>query len=140
MIRKAYCYLFYKLYKFSEAAQSRWLSDWKAELVIDVLWVFIALSGLVYYTVFTKQVINLGNGRFAAILGIILICIPNYFIFHHRDQWKKIIPAFDKLPKRTNRMGSWMVFAVILIIVINLIFSFYLMSRLRVMYPIISFQ
>ena len=81
MIKKAYYYLFYKLYKFSEAAPSRWLSDWKAELVIDVLWIFTGASGLFYYSVFTNDRINVSD-RFGAILAIIFISFPNYFIFH----------------------------------------------------------
>ncbi len=130
MIRKAYHYLFYKFYKFSEAAPSKWLSDWKAELVIDVLWVFIALSILSYYTIFTKQVVNSGDDKFVVILGVIFISLPNYFIFHHRDQWKKIVHEFDKLPKRTNKIGGCVVLCLVVIIISNLIFSFYLMSQI----------
>src|SRR5215208_2983564 len=125
-IKNIYYYLFYKLYKFSEAAPSKWWSDWKAVLAIDALWVFLGLSGLVYYSVITRHGVNLGDGTFAVILYLICIALPNYFIFHHQDQWKKIIHDFDKLPKHTNRIGGWIVFGVIILIIANLIFSFYL--------------
>jgi hypothetical protein len=128
-LKNAYYYFFYKLYKFSENSPSRWISDWKAELAIDVLWIFIGLSCMVYYTVFTQRVINVGSGKSVVILYIICVALPNYFIFHHRGQWKKIIYEFDKLPKRINRIGSWIVVGIIILVIVNLVFSFYLMSR-----------
>ena len=131
MIKKAYHYLFYKLYKFSEAAPSRWLSDWKAELALDMLWLFLCLSVFVYYTVFTKQVVNFGDGKFVSILLIIFISLPNYFLFHHKNQWKKIVQKFDKLPKRANRIGGGLVLSFVLFVITNLIFSFYLMSQIK---------
>ena len=63
-MKKAYYYLFYKLYRFSEASPSRWLSDWKASLAIDVLILFVFSSMLNYYKIFLKKTsnqINFGN-------------------------------------------------------------------------------
>lgn len=133
MIKKAYRYVFYKIYKFSEAAPSRWLSDWKAELVLDVLWIFIAFSLLVYYTIFTGKSVSIGDGKFVIILAIVIFSLPNYLMFHHKSQWKQIVHEFDKLPKRTNRVGGWLVFSVVLIVLINLIFSVYLMSQVNLL-------
>lgn len=125
-----YYYLFYKLYKFSEAAPSRWWSEWKASLSIDVLELFICLTGIVYYSVFTKKGIDFGNGKlFIFILGL-FICLPNYFIFHHGDQWKDYVKEFDQWPKRKNRIGGVIIWSVIILIIANLIFSFYLMSQI----------
>ena len=126
-IKKAYYYLFYKFYKFSEAAPSRWLSDWKAELCVDALEIFLGLSFLIYYTVFTKQWINIANGK-AILLYVALISLPNYFIFHHKHQWKEIVKEFDKLPKKKNLIGSCIVFIIVLAIITNLIVAFYQMS------------
>lgn len=63
-------------------------------------------------------------------LYVLGIAIPNYFIFHHRDQWKKIVHDFDKLPKQRNRIGSVIVLLVVVAVIANLIFSFYLMSKI----------
>lgn len=103
-MKKAYFYLFYKLYKFSEAAPSRWLSDWKAELAVDVLAMFIVASTIYYFD------FNLGtNGGIYTLFYFLLIAFPNYLIFHHNDQWKNIIHDFDKLPKVKNKVGSFIV-------------------------------
>lgn len=121
-IKKAYYYLFYKLYKFSEAAPSKWLSDWKAELCIDVLEIFIVASFIYYFD------ISLGNGNFFYLFFMLAISIPNYLIFHHKDQWKTIVEEFDTLPKKQNRIGGIIIWSIILLIIINLILSVYYMD------------
>lgn len=120
-----YYYLFYKLYRFSEAAPSRWLSDWKASLAIDVLALFVFSSIINYYKVFFFPASTLGEGNLLLVF-IVIISVLNYFIFHHRDQWKEFVNVFDKLPKQKNKIGSWAVFGVVFMVVFNFILSFYL--------------
>ncbi len=102
-IRRAYYYLFYTLYKFWEAISiPKFWSDWKAELSLDVLEIFLGLSGICYYAIVNKEIIDFGSGRYIVCLYLLLIAIPNYFIFHHHDQWKQIVHEFDQLPKKNN--------------------------------------
>jgi len=129
-IKKAYYYLFYKLYKWYERGPSVWWSDWKAEGLMDALWIFIGISGLVYYTIFVDRYFRVGDGKFFLICYVALVALPNYFIFHHRNQWEDIVKEFDKLPKRRNKIGGWLVFGVVLLILSNMIFAFYLMSKI----------
>ena len=124
-MKKAYYYLFYKLYKFSEAAPSRWLSHWKASLAIDILLLFVFSSTLNYYKVFLNPTSHLGEGSLL-LVAIIIINVFNYFVFHHRDQWKELIYEFDKLSKQKNKVGSWVIFSMVLVIISNFILSFYL--------------
>lgn len=124
-MKKAYYYLFYKLYRFSEAVPSRWLSDWKASLAIDVLILFVFSSTLNYYKVFLNPTSHLGEGNLL-LVAIIIISVFNYFIFQHRDQWKEFVHEFDKLSEQKNKIGSWVTFCIVLVIVFNFIFSFYL--------------
>ncbi len=128
--RKLYQYFFYKLYKFSEAAPSRWLSDWKAGLAVDVLVFFVLFSLVIYYKVFFNRHLHLSKMNLEIVVFILLIGIPNYFIFHHNDQWKVIVHEFDKFPKRKNKIGGWIVFIIVLMIIANLIFAFYQMSKI----------
>jgi hypothetical protein len=128
--KDAYFYLFYKFYKFSEAAPSKWMSHWKAGLLIDVLEVFIGLSAVVYYTVFSKQWIDFGDRKEVGFLYLLFIAVPNYFIFHHKDRWKDIVKKFDRMPQKKNKIGSWIVFCFVILVVANLIFAFYLMSQI----------
>ena len=128
---KAYYYLFYKLYKFSEAAPSRWMSDWKAELSIDVLWIFFIFSCLAYYTIYTKQLVDLGSSSLLVMIYITIIALPNYFIFHHKDKWKHYVNEFDKWPKNKNRIGTLIVWGVIILIILNFFYAFYLKSQIK---------
>ena len=124
-IKKAYYYLFYKLYKFSEAAPSRWLSDWKAEFVIDILMLSLFSSLIPYYRVFRNPDSRVGDGNLLFYI-LLIISVTNYFIFHNKNQWKEIVNEFDKSPIKKNKIGGWVVFGVILLFVANFIFSFYL--------------
>lgn len=127
-VKKAYYYLFYQLYKWYEKGPSVWWSDWKASLSIDVLLFFLLFSGIIYYDVFIDRSFELGDDNTVVLFFILVISIPNYFIFHHRDQWKDIVKEFDQLPKRTNKIGGWIVFGVVMLIITNMVFAFYQMS------------
>lgn len=128
-IKRAYYYLFYKFYRMSEAAPSRWWSEWKASLALDMVIFFFVFSLLIYYAVFINPYTNVGGETDTIVILGILILVPNYFVFHHRDQWKEIVADFDQLPKRTNQIGSWIVFGVVMLVIANLVFAFYLMSQ-----------
>lgn len=127
-ILKAYYYLFYKFYKMSEAAPSRWLSDWKAGVVILALEAWLLVSFIVYYKVFINRYFHLEVTHPVVIVPGTLIFLVNYFLFVHRDTWKDYVKEFDRLPKRSNQIGSWIVFGIVLLVIANVIFSFYLMS------------
>ncbi|MBO6185169.1 MAG: hypothetical protein J6O88_10885 [Chryseobacterium sp.] len=129
-MKKAYYYLFYKLYKNYERGPSVWMSDWKASFSLDVLIYFLVMFLFIYYNIFINRYANLSKSNIEVYILVISVSLLNYFIFHHRNQWKKIIVEFDQLPKKKNILGSWVVFGVVLFIVANLIFSFYLMSKI----------
>ncbi len=130
-MKRAYYYLFYKIYKFSEAAPSRWWSDWKAYFVINILIGIILLSIGGYYTVITKKdMLPVTNPSMFVTIIFIAISVFNYFIFFSRDQWKKYVKEFDHLEKRKNKIGSLIIGSVILLIIANLVFMFYLMSQI----------
>ncbi len=128
-MKSAYYYFFYKLYKFSEASPSRWLSDWKASLATDILILFVFSSIINYYKAFINPTSHIGEGSLL-LVTIIIVSVWNYFIFHHQDQWKEIVRDFDKLPKRKNRIGSWIIFSVVFVIVSNFLLSFYFYYQL----------
>lgn len=125
-IKQAYFFVFYKMYKW--IGEDNWSTNWKASLFIDVLIFFVILSFIVYYMTFIDRYFELGDSKIIVFLFIVGVSVPNYFIFHHRDQWKEIIKNFDNLPKKKNRIGGWIVFGVVLLIFTNLIFAFYQMS------------
>ena len=130
-IKKIYYYLFYKLYKFFEWAPSRWLSDWKATVALMALEVLFLMSLMVYYKVFTKK--DLFSDKSLTIVGItviIILSLIKYFAFEHRDIWKDYVKEFNKWPARKNKIGTFIVWSIVMLIIANLVFSYYLMSQI----------
>jgi Mn2+/Fe2+ NRAMP family transporter len=130
-IGKAYSYFFYKLYKFWEAASiPKFWSDWKAGLTLDVLEMFLGLSGICYFSVFTKYQLGSKNDLYITIIFIVLIVVPNYFFFNHQDQWKEMVKEFDQWPKKKNDVGTIIAWGIVVAVIGNLILAFYLMSQI----------
>ncbi|SHG85572.1 hypothetical protein, partial [Chryseobacterium vrystaatense] len=130
-IKQGYNYFFYKIYKSteytSEMGGGKFWSDWKAGIILDLLCFFLCFSILIYYKIIENNHQELGNA--IIFMGLLFIVIPNYFIFHHQDKWKRIITDFDKLPKKKNSIGTWIVFGIVLLIIGNFIFSFYCLDQ-----------
>ncbi|TCN57591.1 hypothetical protein D0809_13485 [Flavobacterium circumlabens] len=59
----------------------------------------------------------------------IIIYVFNYFTLDYKDNWKQYNVEFANYSKRKNRIGGWIVFGIILLIISNFIFSFYLISQ-----------
>ncbi len=132
-LTKAYYYFFYKLYKHYEKGPSVWLSDWKASLTLDILVFFTLFSLIIYYKVFVDRHFSLDTEYtklIFAVLYVMLIALPNYFLFNHNNKWRRIIDRYDHLPKQKNKIGGWIVFAIVVLIIANLIFAYYLMSQI----------
>lgn len=133
-MKKAYYYFFYKIYRSieytSELSGGKFWSEWKTSLVLDCLIYFIITSFFIYYKIFFNRHIHLNDGNIDVYIVVGIVVILNYFIFHHRKQWKKIVTEFDQLSKRNNLIGGWIVFGVVILILINLVYSFYLMSQI----------
>jgi len=51
-------------------------------------------------------------------------------IFHSQNQWKKYNVEFNKLNRKQNRRGSFIILAITILILLNLIIMFYLMSKI----------
>lgn len=131
-IKQIYSYLFYKLYKFWERVSvPKFWSDWKSGISMLALEIWLLVSVMVYYKVFTKR--DLINNALRHPLTFIILAILimiKLMMFEHQDRWKKYVIEFDKWPKRKNRKGTIVVWSVIILIVANLIFSYYLMSKI----------
>jgi hypothetical protein len=128
LFKKAYYYFYYQLYK-SINPSSIFSRQFRANLYLDVLFIIIGLSGLYIYGTFIDSDFEIGDGKWHIIIYIGAICIPNYFIFEHNGQWKYIISKFDKLPRKTNQIGRFIVWSIITLIIANLFFSIYLMDQ-----------
>lgn len=128
-IIRGYYYIFYVFYRMSEAAPSRWLSDWKAGLCIIAMEIMLLVSFLNYYNVFFDK--NFDVGRVVYIMVIMTIVSINSYFFVFTNVWQEYIKEFDKLPKHTNKRGRLLVFGIALLVIIIFIYSFYLMSTVN---------
>jgi hypothetical protein len=127
-IKTAYYYFFYKLYKFYESSPWKWWSEWKASLTLTVLTFMLLFSISGYYLIFTH--VDLLNSLTAWLVIAFLIMIINYVIFHSSSQWKEYNAEFNKWSVKKNRIGSLIVLSIALLVLSNLVFMFYLMSRI----------
>ena len=129
---KAYKYLFYKFYKFWETiSYPRVWSDFKASLTLDVLVFFILFSLMIYFNIFINPYVNFGKYPYVIIASILMIGAFNYTIFNYQDRWKKIVSDFDGLKLKKNKRDSLIVGFVVVMILSNLFFAFYLMSQIN---------
>ncbi len=130
-IKRAYYYLFYKLYKFWESASDpKFWSDRKASVTIVVMEIWILISCFIYYTIFFNRYFHVNIKHPVVIISGIIVFLINYLAFAHTDKWREYVKEFEQLPKRKNKIGNWIVLGLVLLIVSNVIFSFYLMSRI----------
>ena len=129
-ITRCYYYLFYIFYKFSEAAPSRWASDWKAGLVIMVLEIWLTVSFLNYYNVFVDRYFNWEITSPVVLISGFIIFALNYYAFVYLDVWKDYVKQYNRLPKAANRRGSLITIGIVLLVLGNLLFSFYLVSKI----------
>lgn len=126
-----YYYLFYTLYKFWEnISYPRFWSDIKASVSILALQIWLLISLFVYYNIFIDRFFNLNDYLSLFFILVLILLIIDYYTFNNKNKWMIILDEFDKLPKKKNIIGSVVVGVFILLIILNLIYSFYLMSQI----------
>jgi len=129
-IKKAYQYLFYKLYISLEAYSSpRFWSEWKAASLLVLIIYSIFYSLILYYEIFIDRNSSYGNNFYLIIGFAIFISVINYYIFLSRDRWKQIVDDYNKLPKIKNRIGTFLCLLFFLGCIANFIYAFYLFSQ-----------
>lgn len=132
MLNKIYYYFFYKIYKaiqYVSAPFGDHLINFKAGLVMIALEIWLVSSIGIYYSIITKTKIELSIFMPIIYIPLIIILGFNYYSLDYLDIWKKYNEEFDKLSKKINIIGSWVVFGVIFLIIANFIFSFYCLDQ-----------
>lgn len=132
-IKKSYYYFFYKIYHSieytSELSGGKFLTFYKASLVMLALEAWILISFGAYYAVYTKTFIELSITMPIAYIPAIILYAFTYFTLDYKSKWKKYNAEFANYSKGKNRIASWIVFGIIVFIMSNLIYSFYLMGQ-----------
>ncbi|WP_299568502.1 hypothetical protein [uncultured Pedobacter sp.] len=127
-MKRAYDYFFYSLYRFSQAAPSKWWSEYKVWLSITVLEGFLCFSVIFYTSAYLKKNI-LPESQFAVILFTILLLAFNYYLFLYKNKWEKVIASFDHLSKKAKIVYDFLCWLAALFIIVGLIFSIYALSQ-----------
>lgn len=132
-VKRAYYYVFYKLYRSiiytSERVGGEFLSDFKAVLAIGALEIWVLVSIFSYYSLISNISLNIDISSPIVIIPLILIFLLNYFSFIHTDVWKEYNKEFDVLPKEKNKKYGMVVWSIIILIICNTIFSYYLLFQ-----------
>lgn len=133
-IKKSYYYFFYKIYcsieYTSELSGGKFLTLFKAGVVMIALEIWILISIGAYYAIYKKIFLELSLSMPIIYIPLLIIVAFNYFTLDYKDNWKKYNTEFANYPKKKNRIGGWIVFGIIVLIIANLIYSFYLMSEI----------
>lgn len=126
---RIYYLLFFKLSKFFLSWSDEGGENWKALIVVGALQVIYLLQALVWFTIWTKSMIQINPYLFAIPIGLGLT-ILNYFIFLHNDTWRMHFRKFEKMPAKKSIFAGWLVSLFILFSFASLIYSFYCMSTI----------
>ncbi|WP_273005727.1 hypothetical protein [Chryseobacterium sp.] len=133
MIKRAYYYVFYKLYTSiiytSEKMGGEFLTDFKTVIVIGTLEIWILGSILSYYSLINNVRLNINITSPLVLVPLAFIFLLNYFSFIHTDTWKKYNNEFDKLPAYKNKKGSFIVWGIIILVTLNFFVSIYLLQK-----------
>lgn len=119
-IKRAYYFLFYKLYKFWDyISYPKFATGWKAGLSIIVLQIWIYFSIINFYSFLNNTKIYLNFFNSLIIFPFILILAVDYISFIHYDYvWKKYNEEFENMSKVKNLVGGIIVWSIIISIII----------------------
>jgi hypothetical protein len=87
-IKKAYYYLYYRLYKHSQS--SIFPNDYTAAVFLYALEIFFLFSIFNYYSFFTNTDYKVSRLQ-AILIYLIFIIIPNYFIFYKKNKKNELL-------------------------------------------------
>ncbi|UKB85399.1 hypothetical protein LF887_07190 [Chryseobacterium sp. MEBOG06] len=124
-IKKGYYCFYYVLYKYSQS--SAFPNYFTASILLGILEILVINSFINYYDIFNPSKLGIFESKVFWILIVFILVLLDYLIFHYKDQWKYIIKEFDSFSKEKNRTNKWIVYSISASIIINFIFSFYLL-------------
>lgn len=91
---------------------------------------WVLFSFVAYYRIYTKTSMQLSISMPIVYIPLILLFVFNYFTLDYKGKWKQYNTEFANYSKRKNRIGGWIVFGIILLVISNLIYALYLMSQI----------
>jgi len=124
-IKRAYYFAFYIIYLHAKRSSTIFSHEFIASLYIIILEISLLISFTNYYNLILDT--NAGIVRNEILIMIVLfLAFIDYLIFHKNDKWKSIVKEFDNLPKKQIEITKWKVYSVVIFVILNFIFSYYL--------------
>jgi len=112
-----YRYLFHRLYRFFEAAPSRWWSEWKASIFLVVLELFTVVTIVGVLQVLTgRRLIPHEPLNIFTIFVVLILSGVKHWVFIDQEQWKKDELTFQQMSNRKRRKLNILFWLIIIAI------------------------
>jgi len=128
MIKKAYFYLFYKIYMFADWAHTVFPHDMAAAAAISMLEILFIGSLKFYYIGYIDP--KSEPTLLEMILAGTVVVLINTIAFIFSDKWKIYFKEFDALPRYKNKIGTWIVIIIVAFVLINMVISIKVMGAM----------
>ncbi|MEC5173870.1 hypothetical protein [Chryseobacterium nepalense] len=132
-IKKAYYYIFYKIYKSiiytSEMVGGEFWTDFKAGIVLLALELLFLGSFLNYYSIIINKRLDISIASSIILIPLIILLIIHYFCFIQTDIWKEYNKEFDTLSEKENQKGTIVVWMIAVFIFLNFFGSAFLLQK-----------
>jgi hypothetical protein len=129
-IKKAYYYLYYKLYRFAVSISDDAINEWKPLVTILILEVLLIAEIFIWYSVATKKIFVVSNPLTSFLPVVAIIGIANYIFFLHKNRWRNYVDEFKSYDKKRKSFGGLIVFLVIALLVASVMLAFYQLSQI----------
>lgn len=127
-MKRAYYFIFYKIYSFFKSISDDGWADWKAFVIIGSSQMLLFIELLIWYTIIFRTSININKPKYIVIPITIFLAIANYYILLHKERWREYENEFKTHSKTKSLLAGWVVFLVLACVLGSLIFAFYQMS------------
>lgn len=129
-IKKAYYYLYYKLYRLAVSISDDAINEWKPLVTILILEVLLIAEIFIWYSAATKKIFVLSNPLTSFLPVVAIIGTANYIFFLHKSRWRDYVDEFKSYDKKKKSFGGLIVFLVIALIVASVVLAFYQLSQM----------
>jgi hypothetical protein len=127
-LKESYYYIFHRIYLLAKKANPLLAPDFIAGVTLIALEIWLILSLINYYNIVLNRYFNLEKVYFV-IIGLAIAAF-NIYIFIIKSEWKIYGARFNGFPQRKKTKYNYLVSAFIIFVIVNLIFSFYLMFQI----------
>jgi hypothetical protein len=128
---RAYAYAFFRLRNCARALSNDGLHDWKALLVISVVQIYVLLDAAFLSEVILRRRLFPSNWSVVVVPLAFGLVAANYFALLYEERWRRYEDEFRSYSAKARRVGAIVIIAVIVLVLLSLVVTFYAMSRVE---------